>query len=798
MFKKRLFAAVLTAAMIIGALSFTALSGTAGDVEARLIQADARIYAGGVFNMSAYCSDPDAVYKWVCWYDYDHYVELPDNDGYHGTDTPHFSFTATEGKANDKDWGYLRFGCKMTVRGKTYLTDTYSMHILSKEQLRKDLEKDGYGVSGFGLSGKKDYEEVDGVRYYTVPADEKISFTFSFGIPRESYYEESEVTVATEVFVTENGQTKMMGPLDNNVYTPYTIGKGAVKARVDYVVYINGVRFMVTDSKQLVINTVVPRAESEAEAKSGSSIYKDRYEQSFRIGYVEKGSRVMVLENYGTWSKVAAGGIIGYMPNYALNIYDTIGVVEIFAQEPCHLAPASFDVRLGGDKYRLWDGEDAVTWYDKTTGQYLKEGDLFNKKHVYALDIWVEAGGGKVFRATADYKLDVNASLNGEALPVNTAYEQVYNKVLSAYKQFDHIHDLKKQVQKNPTCETEGMLTYWYCSCGAKFADYAGTERITDPEWGVIPARGHRESEWKSDGKQHYKFCLRRDCEADLYYLRGDHTGGQATCRSQAVCEICGLPYGELGGHVYSEDWNLKTKNGHAHKCIEPSCQENTGIYPHTPGPEATDDQPQVCLDCGYVLAWPASYNPFDDIPDNSWYTEAALWCNSKGYITGTSANMFSPKMDLTRAMFIQILARVAIGKGLDDLSYHGHFKDVPANKWYAKAVQWAIDNKVTDGTGPDTFSPDMKVTREQLATFFIAYSRANGFNTEARADISGYEDESSVSRWALDAVRWAVAEELISGTSKTTLSPRATANRAQAAVIFKKYVEVYTPKQNS
>ena len=42
--------------------------------------------------------------------------------------------------------------------------------------------------------------------------------------------------------------------------------------------------------------------------------------------------------------------------------------------------------------------------------------------------------------------------------------------------------------------------------------------------------------------------------------------------------------------------------------------------------------------------------NPFDDVPENSWYTNAALWCNAKGFISGTSATTFSPKTVATRA----------------------------------------------------------------------------------------------------------------------------------------------------
>ena len=54
--------------------------------------------------------------------------------------------------------------------------------------------------------------------------------------------------------------------------------------------------------------------------------------------------------------------------------------------------------------------------------------------------------------------------------------------------------------------------------------------------------------------------------------------------------------------------------------------------------------------------------NPFKDVPAGKWYTTAALWANEMGYITGTSPDTFSPNNKLTRAMFVQILARTYMG----------------------------------------------------------------------------------------------------------------------------------------
>ena len=186
----------------------------------------------------------------------------------------------------------------------------------------------------------------------------------------------------------------------------------------------------------------------------------------------------------------------------------------------------------------------------------------------------------------------------------------------------------------------------------------------------------------------------------------------------------------------------------------------------------------------------------FKDVPSGAWYTAAAAWCSEHGYITGTGNGMFSPDMTLTRAMFVQILARIAIGNDLDTYTYKGKFNDVRSEDWFARAVQWAVDNGITSGIGDNTFSPNTPVTREQLATFFLAYARSEGYDVSASTDLEKYTDAGQISSWAVNAIKWAVAEGLISGTSETTVSPQMSATRAQAAVIFRKFIEIYAAKQ--
>ena len=188
------------------------------------------------------------------------------------------------------------------------------------------------------------------------------------------------------------------------------------------------------------------------------------------------------------------------------------------------------------------------------------------------------------------------------------------------------------------------------------------------------------------------------------------------------------------------------------------------------------------------VAVYEINRTPFKDVPANSWYSGAAAWCFRKGLMSGISGNKFSPSTALTRAMFVQILAK-ADGVDLSSYSSSGVFRDVKSSAWYANAVEWAYRNGITGGTSAGQFSPNAPVTREQLAVFLCKYTEVTGTNATARADLSKYKDSSKISKWALSSVEWAVAEGLISGTSETEISPKLNATRAQAAVIIKNYL---------
>ena len=116
-------------------------------------------------------------------------------------------------------------------------------------------------------------------------------------------------------------------------------------------------------------------------------------------------------------------------------------------------------------------------------------------------------------------------------------------------------------------------------------------------------SNGTKEPTCTEDGYTLY-VCSTKGCSE--YYIGNiveatGHSGGKATCKEQAVCETCGLKYGELAEHQYDmESWVYEDSTGHWHECK--NCGARTTPEAHAKGPEATEETPQICTVCGYVI----------------------------------------------------------------------------------------------------------------------------------------------------------------------------------------------------
>lgn len=201
-----------------------------------------------------------------------------------------------------------------------------------------------------------------------------------------------------------------------------------------------------------------------------------------------------------------------------------------------------------------------------------------------------------------------------------------------------------------------------------------------------------------------------------------------------------------------------------------------------------------LCLVCsllpGTALA-AAGPNPFWDIPASHWAHDEVTYVYENDLMNGTSSTHFSPDARTTRAQVVTVLYRLA---GQPAADWANPFWDVPASAWFHDAVTWAWENDITGGVSSTHFGAGNAVTREQLATFLYRYAQDQGYDTSARADLSGYSDAGLVSSYATEALSWANATGLITGTTATTLSPKGSATRAQVATILSRFCQDVIP----
>ena len=177
---------------------------------------------------------------------------------------------------------------------------------------------------------------------------------------------------------------------------------------------------------------------------------------------------------------------------------------------------------------------------------------------------------------------------------------------------------------------------------------------------------------------------------------------------------------------------------------------------------------------------------PFTDV-DGHWALDAIAYVYERGMMNGVSATKFAPGTPLSRGMIVTILHRMEGSPAVSG----SDFSDVSAGQYYAAPIAWASANGIVNGYPDGAFRPEEPVTREQLAAILYRYAQYKGMAAVTlEENLAGFADADSVSGYAVQAMNWAVGQELINGMTATTLVPQGTATRAQVAAILMRYCE--------
>ena len=178
----------------------------------------------------------------------------------------------------------------------------------------------------------------------------------------------------------------------------------------------------------------------------------------------------------------------------------------------------------------------------------------------------------------------------------------------------------------------------------------------------------------------------------------------------------------------------------------------------------------------------PEIMNPFTDVKEGKYFHDPVLWALDNHITTGTSPTTFSPNEFCTRAQIVTFLWRTAGSP--EPSTSENPFKDVKEGKFYYKAVLWAVENEITTGIAPDTFGTNDSCTRAQAVTFLY---RAAG-SPSHEAETNPFTDVKK-GKFYYDPVLWALENEITTGTSPTEFSPNDFCTRGQIVTLLHRAV---------
>ena len=152
---------------------------------------------------------------------------------------------------------------------------------------------------------------------------------------------------------------------------------------------------------------------------------------------------------------------------------------------------------------------------------------------------------GKSYRVCKNAGCDTDPDTEGDQ-----PYEEVFT-VLPALG-----HDLVLKKGKAATCTEAGTKDCYECRrCALLYSDEAGENAIDLPE--TVAALGHDLTTATFPPTCTEAGYTLTTCSRCDYSERAEgaealgHTGGTATCKDKAVCDVCGKPYGNYASHVW-------------------------------------------------------------------------------------------------------------------------------------------------------------------------------------------------------------------------------------------------------
>ena len=660
------------------------------------------------------------------------------------------------------DWGYTRYGIDMNIPSP----ENTSGYKAAYEKMLKEYKKIAAKVDNPSMTADEAAKLMKNQGSFTDKISAALSSYFdSQGVYVVAYQDDMRDLLAKTLGSEDIGiETVLSTILNMGVFPilhPYITLKAASNlseigqahypelclAWVDAIAAENS--FASNKIRQIHINCPVDVSVYDSNGTLVAQIINDEpvdIEGSYISAFVdENGQKVIVLptdEEYRLELTATDNGTVSYqvveldtssyIVERLVNYYDveikTGDVLVAGAEKTSDGATAVYT--LGRQ------GEGTVTSIEPTSNE---TGDVARIKLTVSAEEGGTASGGGIFNKGEFAKVTATADENSVFEGWYAGNEKVSDEAEYRFRMENdtdliakfHTHDYK-----NGKCE-----------CGAKDPDYKPP----------MPVHVHRYTETVTEptctekGYTTYT-CICGRSYVDNYVDALGHTEVVDPAVA-ATCEKTGL-----------------TEGKHCSVCNEVLvAQKET---PKT-GHKFENGKCSVCgaADPNYVAP---VVNPFKDVKEGDAFYDEILWAADKGIIKGDGTGNYNPNDGITRAQIVMILWNAA---GNKEASKPSGFADVKDGAWYAKAVAWAVENGITNGTDLG-FEPDRVCTRAEIVTFL---HRAN--NKPAPAAAASFTDLTQ--DWYKDAVAWAVENGITKGVGDNRFAPNDTCTRGQAAAFM-------------
>lgn len=163
--------------------------------------------------------------------------------------------------------------------------------------------------------------------------------------------------------------------------------------------------------------------------------------------------------------------------------------------------------------------------------------------------------------------------------------------------------------------------------------------------------------------------------------------------------------------------------------------------------------------------------------------TGVSGWLNTEdhlAYLNGYGGGLFGPDDHMTRAQAAQMFYNLLLDQ---EVSAAVRFTDVPADAWYARAVETLASLGMVEGVGGGKFAPERTITRAEFTVMAMRFARLPEGGENPFSDVTS-------SDWFYDQVVGAVQYGWITGYTDGTFRPEATITRAEVTAITNRLLD--------